>query len=216
MEVYRSEEEQIEAIKKWWKENGRSVILGIAFGGAIVVGWGIWQSNQQTKAEQGSDLYQQLVTAVQDKESESALKLSERLIDRYGRTSYAVYANFFIAKLQTEKGDLSAAKKALETILESGADENYNHIARLRLIRLLAASGDLDGGLKMIAATDIARSGKFEGSYEELRGDLFVALEKDSEARTAYQRAQQIGVPSPYLQLKLDDVETLKTPELSP
>jgi predicted negative regulator of RcsB-dependent stress response len=29
LDVYNTEEEQVEAIKKWWNENGKSIITGI-------------------------------------------------------------------------------------------------------------------------------------------------------------------------------------------
>jgi len=29
LDVYSTEEEQVEAIKKWWNENGKSIIAGI-------------------------------------------------------------------------------------------------------------------------------------------------------------------------------------------
>ena len=29
MDVYKTEEEQVEAIKKWWQENGKSIIAGV-------------------------------------------------------------------------------------------------------------------------------------------------------------------------------------------
>lgn len=215
MEIYRSEEEQLEALKKWWKENGRSAIFGVVIGISLFGGWSIWQANRNTKAEQASDLFQELLTAVNDEKDDSAFKMSERIIDLHGGTSYSVYAQLFKAKLQMEKGELPAAEETLEAILESGSDKNFQHIARTRLIRLLAVSGDPESGLKMIAATDIAQSGSFESIYEELRGDLYVKLNKEDEARASYQRAQELESQSPYLQLKIDDLEVQKIPALS-
>lgn len=215
MEVYRSDEEQLEALKKWWNENGRSVIFGIVIGVSVVVGWGAWKSYNTTTAEQASDLFDQLLQAVEEKKSDSALKLSERLIEKYGGSSYAVYANFFLAKLQLEKNEPEPARQALNSILTGDADENYKHIARLRLIRVLAIDGAAESGLKMIADVNLARSGEFEGSYEELRGDLYRILKKENEARASYQRAQQLGTSSPYIQLKLDDLAAAPIAELT-
>jgi len=213
--VHLSEEEQVEAIKKWWRENGRSAIIGVVLGIVMVVSWSVWQSNRQSKFVQASDLYQQLLNAQEQKNSESSFKLSERLIDLHEGTIYALYGKFFLAKLYVEKNDLPSAKKVLEEILQSDVDSSYKHIARLRLLRLLAAGEEPEAGLEIIELTDIAGSGKFEAQYEELRGDLYVALGKDGQARAAYQRSEQIGESSPYLQLKIDDLAVPDIPSLS-
>ncbi len=215
MVVDLSEEEQVEAIKKWCRENGRSAIIGVALGIAMVISWNVWQTNRQSKSEQASDIYQQLLNAMEGKNKESAFKLSERLIDLYDGSVYALYGKFFLSKLNVENNDLPAAKKVLEEILQSGVDNSFKHIARLRLLRVLAASGEAEVGLKIIELTDIAGSGKFEAQYEESRGDLFVALDKEGQARAAYQRSQQIGDNSPYLQLKIDDLAAPEISELS-
>ena len=51
MEIYMSEEERLEALKKWWKENARAILMGIAFGIAILVGWNTWQGAKLRKAQ---------------------------------------------------------------------------------------------------------------------------------------------------------------------
>ena len=38
MSSYLSEEEQVEALKKWWKDNGTSVIAGVVLGFGIIFG----------------------------------------------------------------------------------------------------------------------------------------------------------------------------------
>ena len=32
MEIYNSDEQQAEAIKEWWKENGKAILIGAALG----------------------------------------------------------------------------------------------------------------------------------------------------------------------------------------
>ena len=39
MDIYQTEDEQVEALKKWWEENGKSVIFGLCIGVvAIAIG----------------------------------------------------------------------------------------------------------------------------------------------------------------------------------
>ncbi|PAR85254.1 YfgM family protein, partial [Vibrio cholerae] len=43
MELYDTEEQQVEAIKDWWKENGKAVIFGAVIGLGGLFGWRYYQ-----------------------------------------------------------------------------------------------------------------------------------------------------------------------------
>ena len=43
MDIYASEEEQVQAIKKWGKENGPGIIAGLILGLGALFGWRYWQ-----------------------------------------------------------------------------------------------------------------------------------------------------------------------------
>ncbi|PKM37232.1 MAG: hypothetical protein CVV06_06945 [Gammaproteobacteria bacterium HGW-Gammaproteobacteria-10] len=203
MAIYETEEEQVEALKRWWKENGRSTITGVIVGIVIIVGWNIWQDYKQNQALQASALYAQLLNAQNEGNLESAEKIAERIQDQFGGTAYSDYAGLFDAKIKVQQGDLAAAKQSLEAVAKKGSDE-IAQVARLGLIRILLAKGEYEQGLQMIA--EAKYSDGFSGAYEELKGDLYVALDRLGEARTAYQAALRSGHKSPLLQFKLDDI----------
>jgi predicted negative regulator of RcsB-dependent stress response len=100
VEIYLSEEERVEALKRWWKENRRAVVVGVLLGVAIILGWNTWQSTRLHKAEEASSIYQQLIKASEAKQGESVLKLSERLADKYPGIAYASLAVLFRARQQ--------------------------------------------------------------------------------------------------------------------
>jgi predicted negative regulator of RcsB-dependent stress response len=206
MEVYLSEEERLEALQRWWKENKQSVFGGILLGLAAVGGWNMWQGNRQATAEQASNLYQQMLKAVETKQTESALKLGERIAGQYASTAYAEYARFFVAKAKAEMGDLAGARKALEEELAHSGDGNLKLLARLRLGRTLLAAGEVDPALKLVEPVAAADAGKFAGLYEELKGDLYAAAKRPAEARKAYEKAKELGENSLLLELKLSDL----------
>ena len=91
MEIYDSEEEQVAALKAWWKENKNSVIIGAVLGISLVIGWNYWQAQKLKQAEQASALYSELLNFVSHNQKESAEKVSELIIKQYGSTSYAGY-----------------------------------------------------------------------------------------------------------------------------
>lgn len=210
MAIYDTEEEQVEALKRWWKENGTSTIAGLVVGIALILGWNYWQSHKKEQAAQASALYDQLLTATDAGNKESAEKLAERTKEQFGTTKYALYSGLVQAKLKVQQGDLAAAKQILEG-LAAKSDDELSHIARIRLVRLMLATGEHEQGLEVINKVDPASSSGFSVTYDELLGDLYVALDRRAEARTAYQNALRNGSQSPLLQLKIDD---LTAPEI--
>jgi predicted negative regulator of RcsB-dependent stress response len=206
METYLTEEERLEALQRWWKENKSSVFGGLLLGIAVVIGWNMWQGNRQATAEQAGTLYQQLVKAAEAKQTDSAIKLGERIIEQYPSTAYAEYTRFFLAKAKVEAGDLAGARKALEEELAKSGDDNLKHVARLRLGRIMLAAGDLDAALKLVEPLTEAQTGKLAGLYEDLKGDLYVAAKRPADARKAYAKAKELGETSPLLELKLNDL----------
>ena len=58
MASYASDEEQLEALKTWWQENGTSLVLGVALVIAVFFGARQWQAGNQVEAGNASDLYQ--------------------------------------------------------------------------------------------------------------------------------------------------------------
>lgn len=205
MAIYDTEEEQLEALKRWWKENGTSTIVGVGIGIVIIIGWNYWQEHKKSQANQVSAIYDQLLKAADSDQKESVDKLSKRLQEQYSGSNYAAYGALFQAKLKVQQGDLAGAKDILKKIAD-GKDKELSHIAKIRLVKLMLASGEYEQGLKVINDIDQAESGKFSDNYDELVGDLYVALDRIDEARTAYQKALKNGYQSPLLQLKIDDL----------
>ena len=206
MEIYETEEEQVAALKDWWKANGSSVITGVISAIIIVLGWNFWQSYQQEKMNQASTLYEQMIRADAAMNSESVDKIANKLNTNYNSTAYSTYALLFAAKAKVEQQDLVAAKEQLQLAVLDSNDAELTHVARARLIRVLLDLQEYEQGLELIADIDQSSLGGFEAIYEELKGDLYVAMGRVGEARTAYQAALSAGRSSPLLQFKLDDL----------
>jgi predicted negative regulator of RcsB-dependent stress response len=203
--IYETEEEQLEALKRWWKENGTSTVVGVTLGIAIIIGWNYWQDHKKEQANQASALYDQLLKAAETDQKDSVDKLAKRLQEQYGNSNYAAYGGLFQAKFKVQQGDIPAAKEILKKIAD-GKDKELSHIAKIRLVKLMLASGEYEQGLQVINNVDQAEAAKFSDNYDELVGDLYVALDRLDEARTAYQKALKNGYQSPLLQLKIDDL----------
>lgn len=213
MEIYETEEEQVAAIKGWWKENGASSITGAVVGILLIAGWNFWQSYQLDKANQASALYDNLLESASQEKNESVEKITESLIGQYGSTAYAPYAALMLAKTKVEQGDLETAKSILENQMREADSKELKNLARLRLIKILQATADYEKGLQLIAEADQSALQGFAATYDELKGDLYIDLDRLGEARTAYQSALRAGARSPLLQFKLDDIAAAEVAE---
>lgn len=205
MEIYDTEEESLEALKRWWKENGQSAIVGLIVGIAIILGWNYWKGHKSEQASQASALYDQLLKAAAADQKDSAEKLAQRIQEQFGSTDYAAYSGLLLTKIKVQKGELDAAKPILEKIAAS-SNQEIGNLAKIRLVRLMMAKGEFEQGLQLINDIDPAKTSSFSGNYDELVGDLYVALDRLDQARTSYQKALENGYKSPLLQMKIDDL----------
>ncbi|MDD1626525.1 MAG: tetratricopeptide repeat protein [Methylococcaceae bacterium] len=213
MEIYDTEEEQLDAVKRWWKENGLSTIIGLVLGVAVILGWNYWQSHKKAQSEQASAIYSQLIQAIEADKKDSAEKLAERIQEQYPKTEYAAYSALLLAKLKVQQSDVAKAKEILKNIA-AGSNKELGNIAKIRLVRLMLASGEYEQGLQLINDVDPATSSSFSGNYDELVGDLYVALDRLDQARSAYQKALENGYKSPLLQFKIDDLTSSEKIEI--
>jgi predicted negative regulator of RcsB-dependent stress response len=215
VEIYDTEEEQVEALKRWWKENSTSTIVGLVMGIIIILGWNYWQDHKKERAAQASATYDQLLKALDGDKKDSADKLAERMQEQFKGTEYAAFSGLFQAKLKAQQGDVAAAKQILKTIAAE-SNKALGNIARIRLVRLMLATGEYEQGLQVINEVDAKQASSYSANYDELVGDLYVALDRLDEARTSYQNALREGQPSPLLQFKIDDLtaqEKLEAPK---
>ena len=206
MAIYDTEEEQVEQLKKWWEANSTSMIAGVITAVALVSGWNVWQNYQLEQRNQASQLYQQLTQSAARNDYASIDKLADQLTVEYNSLAYAHFAALSKAKSKIEQGDLEAAKAILQQQVQNAGSPEMQHVARLRLIQVLFANAEYEQGLKLIAEVDPAKIEGFAASYDELEGDLYVAMNRLDEARNAYQNALRTNQATPLTQFKLDDI----------
>jgi predicted negative regulator of RcsB-dependent stress response len=207
VEIHATEEQQVESIKKWWKENRWSVFVGIAIGVIVLVGGRTWLARQHNYLEAASNEYQIMLNLLEvGKNKEAENKVTE-LLGKYSDTSYAALSALAMAKIKAESGDLTAASSQLRWVLDNAKQEPVKHEARLRLGRILLAQNKTSDALDLL---NIPNTGVYTPEYEELKGDIYVKEDKLALARTAYSRALTKSLPtSPgrkILQMKLDNL----------
>lgn len=200
-----SDQEQAEKLAAWWKQYGMSVIVGVAVGLALLLGYRYWTQYREQQRVEASALYEQLLVQQRAKSGEAAAT-AKALMENYAETPYAGLAALHQARVRYEAGDRAAARASLEWALAHGRGATA-HAARLRLARLRLEAGELDAAEALL---QIKRMDGFDAEYHELRGDLLRARQRPAEALAAYREAIRATPPESAhlrtLTMKLDDL----------
>ncbi|OBT17231.1 hypothetical protein A9264_00170 [Vibrio sp. UCD-FRSSP16_10] len=202
MELYDSEEQQVEAIKDWWKENGKAVVLGAVIGLGGLFGWRYYQDSAVQGQESAADAYAETVQALNTKGLDASQDV-QAFISAHADREYAVLAALQLAQAQVAEGKYQEAVDQLEWAKANTKDEAIAPVIALRAVRVKAELGDLDGA---IAELDTLKAVGWEGRVAELKGDLFLRKGDSANAYTAYTEAQQASDASQSIQFKLDDL----------
>ncbi|GHD47726.1 Putative negative regulator of RcsB-dependent stress response [Marinobacter persicus] len=208
MAELRTEEEQIQAIKDWWKRNGSSLLIGIGAALAIVFGWQGWQNHQaQQRAEAAKEFANLLNAASAGDDQETVSFVAQTLRNDYTDSAYAIYGNLVLARQQMMvSDDPEAAIESLDWALSQASDyPALTNVIRNRLARAQLAAGNHDAALATV--DQAGASDAFGPIFSELRGDIQLAKGDRDAARQAYLQArEQGGQNSSILELKLSDL----------
>ena len=209
---HRTEEEQVAALKQWWKDNGNSLIIGVGLALAVVFGWKMYQQNIENTQNSASVLYQQLLKAALDttgdEESESSVAfIANKLKSEYKATEYATFSALFLAKNAIGNKDLESAEAELRWVLDNNSDSSFIPLVKGRLARVLDHQGKHQDALTLLDANN---AGVYAALYLEITGDIYKRagdIEKAKESYVqAYKAMKASGVQRPMLTLKMADL----------
>ena len=194
MADYQSEEEQIEAFKQWWVDNGLKLVAAavIIVGGSF--GWQGWQGAQEEQAQKGSAIYTGMIDTVKtsaeapltDEQQQAVSDAVSQLKEVFSDSGYAHLSALVSAKLAVEADDLDTAATELEWVLGNQPSDTLATLTTLRLARVEAARGNVDAALALVEGAD---AGKMVSAYEEAKGDFHISMGHYAAAYTAYQTA---------------------------
>ena len=199
MERYETEEQQVEAIKQFWKDHGAAIIIGAVLGLGGLWGWRYYSESQITSQEDASLRYQE---AIETLATDDTAKLTQFAKDEEA-AGYKTIANLVAAQQAAEEGDFDAAANHLNTVVSESPDAHIASIASLRLARVQIEMNQLDAALSTLGEiSDKA----FDAEVQEIKGDIFVRQAKFDDARMAYTSALEKSTSNRLLQMKLDNL----------
>ncbi|MBI5436773.1 MAG: tetratricopeptide repeat protein [Nitrosomonadales bacterium] len=179
------EQEQIDALKAWWRDNGKWLLLmlALALGGfAAMRGWQSYKSNQAVEA---ATLFAELGKQIGSGDPKRVNDAAAALIENYGSSAYAPRASLLAAQVNNLTKDAARAKTQLQWVIKHADEEGLKNVARLNLANMLLDEKSYDEALALL---DTPHPDSFAGLYTELKGDVLNAQGKTEAARAAYQQ----------------------------
>ena len=183
------EEQEINQLKDWWKENGKTIIVAFILGVGGMFGWRYWQAHQAEQIAQASAQYDALIYSAQQDEQAKKANI-EQFVQANSKTAYAVFALLDEAKKVTEKQDFAAAEANLNQALTQSQDEVLTSIVALRLSAVQFQLGQLDNALTTL---NQVKGESFNARKAMLTGDIQVAKGDKVAAKNSFEQAQQSG-----------------------
>jgi len=201
MEQYETEEQQVEAIKRFWKENGLSLIIGALLGLGGLLGWRYYNDSQIEAKEQASFAYEKASEELI--KGEASFGEAKSFIDSYSDTGYAILMALEMTQQAIERKDLVEAAKQLEFVVINAKLTAVQSIAQLRLARIQIEQGEFELAL---ASADKVSDQAFKGQSQEIKGDVYLAQQLFDKARAAYSAALETNNRDQVLKMKLDNL----------
>lgn len=205
------EQEQIDAIKAWWKDNGNSILAAVLVVVVAFGGWRGWQSHQKNKTAEAATLYAEFTKQLESNDAKRVNDAAAAVMSKYADSAYAARAALLAAQVNEFSKDVARAKTQLQWVIDHADEAALKDVARLRLAAILLDEKSYDPAMTLLNA---AHPDSFNGLYSDLKGDVLNAQGKTDEARTAYKLAfEKTDAKSMYrnlIQMKMDALGAAK------
>jgi predicted negative regulator of RcsB-dependent stress response len=210
-----SEEEQWEALKRWLRENGPSILVAVIVGLLLVAGWRWWQGRGEQAHAEAVGAHERILQTFDAGKVDEALAQIEVLRKDHPGSGYVAAADLAAARVFVARNELDKAIERLERVATSAVDEQLRPIARLRLARVQAAQGKHDVALATLGTADM---GEHKAAYTETRGDILLSKGDRAGALKEYEAARKLqpaedagGTVVELLDLKINDLRSAAT-----
>ncbi len=204
MRVYESEQAQVEALKDWWKKNGKAAIAVLILAIALSFGWRYWQQQQLQKTEQASIMYEQMLSSSLAQPTADISEFATRLEQHYQHTPYASLAALLEARQAVDAGKLDLAEQKLRWVIDHASSKGIKQIARLRAARILIAQNQYQPALDLLNHVD---DNAYLAGVNMVKGDAYAGMGDKQQARQAYQTTLTMlpadAAVKPFVQMKL-------------
>jgi predicted negative regulator of RcsB-dependent stress response len=205
--VYSTESEQVEQLKRWWQQYGKSTLAVIIVTFLASWGWHAWQKQHERLLQTASVVYERLLTSIIRDDQVAAHQQADRLFEHYAHTPYAQLAALILARKAAHDGDLEEAKKKLNWVVKHGENSALKELARVREARILSALNKPKEALALLNKVD---DKAYLPLVQDVKGDIYMQMGNKEAARVAYQEALKLlptyEIMQPLILMKLDNL----------
>lgn len=181
MEVYTNENDQVDAIKRFFANNGVALVVGLVLGVGAVFGWNYWQSHKTNVLQESAQKFESVSTQLHSGSAqgiEAAQKFAAETND-----VYSAMIGLELAQVAVDKGDLAMAEKSLAGALDKAKTEDMADLINLRLARVQLALGNADAALASIGNI---KAKSWQAAAQDVRGDALLQKGDIAGAKAAY------------------------------
>ncbi|ADD78023.1 MULTISPECIES: YfgM family protein [Pantoea] len=183
MEVYSNENEQVDALRRFFANNGKALAVGVVIGIAALGGWRYWSSHQQDSAKTISAEYQKVTRAMQAGKPET-LEAVNTFASENSNT-YGALAALDLAKQYVDSNQLDKAATLLQNGLKDTKDANLQAVINLRLARIQLQQNQADAALKTL---DSVKGDGWTAIVADIRGEALLSKGDKQGARDAWSK----------------------------
>ena len=200
----KTEEQQFEEAKNWFKENSTPILLAIFVFATASFGWNFWKSHQAESAIQASISYQATMEAYEQDPVKNQPLVAKFLEEAKG-TNYAIFMQLEEAKNAVVKGDFAAAKSQLQAALNEVKDPSLQSIIRFRLAAVDFQLKEFDSALVNL---EQIKDQAWDARKQLFIADLLSAKGDKEAAKSAYEqiKAKMSGQERELIELKINNL----------
>ena len=200
----KTEEQQFEEAKNWFKENSTPILLAIFVFATASFGWNFWKSHQAESAIQASTSYQATMEAYEQDPVKNQPLVAKFLEEAKG-TNYAIFMQLEDAKNAVAKGDFAAAKSQLQAALNEVKDPSLQATIRFRLAAVDFQLKEFDSAL---ANLEQIKDQAWDARKQLFVADLLSAKGDKEAAKSAYEqiKANTSGQEREIIELKINNL----------
>lgn len=182
MEIYSNENDQVDAIKRFFTENGIALAVGVILGVGALVGWRYWTSHQENNARNASLAYEQSVTPLSSGKPDALSAAEKFAADE--KNTYGAFASLELAQQFVDKNQLENAEKQLQQGLAAASDDNLKSVINMRLARVQLQMKQPDAALKTLEGI---KGEGWTAIVADLRGEILLSKGDKQGARAAWE-----------------------------
>lgn len=198
MNVYMTEEEQVEQLKKYWKKYGNHIMTVILVIVLLFSGNNWYKDRQAAALSKASNAFHDLMISASKNDLVSVEAKANYIKTTYPSSIYATSSSLVLAKQAVALKKYDSAITQLKWVIDKGISKSFKQVAELRLARIYLYQKKYETSLTVLSKIE---EPLFLSIIHEIKGDVYLAQGQRNEASKQY-NLSLLRLPNPELASK--------------